>query len=320
MVETPRPVDAPVQPLVVLGTHHFAPEVLDLVSETPGFRVDAFVENLDRARTDEPIEGLPVLWIDDAAELAATHLAVCALGTTKRRRIVEEAQALGFRFATVVHPLARVSARSELGEGTIASVGVVVAERGVLERDGGGRLDPEARADLEVRVRGGLRVLELVAGDGRVEVVRVEPAADEHGLDEAARGVRRDPDRHATAKLRDELERAGEWLDASSDLLRHQHEQGLRQLRGVARPVEQALEDAPAREPPGAEERLLVVQGEGSAVPAEELGLGARPQGLAVDQQPVAIEDDRGGTRSVVALVQQGEEYRRLTWNWRRCA
>ena len=129
MVETPRPVDAPVQPLVVLGTHHFAPEVLDLVSETPGFRVDAFVENLDRARTDEPIEGLPVLWIDDAAELAATHLAVCALGTTKRRRIVEEAQALGFRFATVVHPVARVSARSELGEGTIASVGVVVAAR-----------------------------------------------------------------------------------------------------------------------------------------------------------------------------------------------
>jgi NDP-sugar pyrophosphorylase family protein len=130
MVETPGAVEPPVQPLVVLGTHHFAPEVLDLVSETPGFHVDAFVENLDRARTVEPIEGLPVLWIDDAgAEFAATHLAVCALGTTKRRRIVEEAAALGFRFATVVHPLARVSARSELGEGTIASVGVVVAPR-----------------------------------------------------------------------------------------------------------------------------------------------------------------------------------------------
>jgi acetyltransferase EpsM len=122
-------MDAPVQPLVVLGTHHFAPEVLDLVSETPGFRVDAFVENLDRARTREPIEGLPVLWIDDAAKLAASHRAVCALGTTKRRRLVEEAAALGFAFATIVHPLARVSTRSRIGEGTIASVGVVVAAR-----------------------------------------------------------------------------------------------------------------------------------------------------------------------------------------------
>ena len=122
-------MDAVVQPLVVLGTHHFAPEVLDLVSETPGFRVDAFVENLDRARTEEPIEGLPVLWIDDAARLVPTHRAVCALGTTKRRRIVEEAEALGFGFATIVHPLARVSSRSSLGEGTIASVGVVVAAR-----------------------------------------------------------------------------------------------------------------------------------------------------------------------------------------------
>jgi sugar O-acyltransferase (sialic acid O-acetyltransferase NeuD family) len=129
MVETPLHVDVPVQPLVVLGTHHFAPEVLDLVSETPGFRVEAFVENLDRERTAKPLEGLPVLWIEEAGALAATHLAVCALGTTKRRRIVEEAAALGFRFATVVHPLARVSGRSELGEGTIASVGVVVATR-----------------------------------------------------------------------------------------------------------------------------------------------------------------------------------------------
>lgn len=122
-------MDAPVRPLVVLGTHNFAPEVLDLVEETPGFRVEAFAENLDRARTAEPLEGLPVLWLDDAAELAATHLAVCALGTTKRRRIVEEAAALGFRFATVVHPLARISPRSSVGEGTIASVGVVVGAR-----------------------------------------------------------------------------------------------------------------------------------------------------------------------------------------------
>ncbi len=115
------------QPLLVLGTHNFAPELLDLISETPGFRVDGFVENVDRARTELEIEGLPVYWIDDADRFATTHLAVCALGTTTRNRLIEEAAGRGWGFAAIVHPRARVSARSEFGEGSVASVNVVVA-------------------------------------------------------------------------------------------------------------------------------------------------------------------------------------------------
>ena len=115
------------QPLLVLGTHNFAPELLDLISETPGFRVDGFVENVDRARTELEIEGLPVYWIDDADRFAATHLAVCALGTTTRSRLIEEAAGRGWGFVAIVHPRARVSARSEFGEGSVASVNVVVA-------------------------------------------------------------------------------------------------------------------------------------------------------------------------------------------------
>jgi sugar O-acyltransferase (sialic acid O-acetyltransferase NeuD family) len=111
----------------VLGTHHFAPELLDLISETPGFRVDGFVENIDRARTELEIEGLPVYWIDDVARFSATHRAVCALGTTTRSRLIDEAGKRGLPFATIVHPRARVSARSEFGEGSVASVNAVVA-------------------------------------------------------------------------------------------------------------------------------------------------------------------------------------------------
>ena len=117
------------QPLLILGTHHFAPEVFDLVSDVAGYRVDGFVENLDRARTAEELEGLPVHWIDDAARFTRTHQAICALGTTQRSRLVEQAEALGFRFATIVHPTARVSSRSELGPGTLVSAGAVVATR-----------------------------------------------------------------------------------------------------------------------------------------------------------------------------------------------
>ena len=111
----------------MLGTHNFAPELHDLISETPGFRVDGFVENVDRARTELEIEGLPVYWIDDVERFATTHRAVCALGTTTRSRLIEEAAGRGLHFAAIVHPRARVSARSEFGEGSVASVNAVVA-------------------------------------------------------------------------------------------------------------------------------------------------------------------------------------------------
>jgi sugar O-acyltransferase (sialic acid O-acetyltransferase NeuD family) len=119
--------------VLVLGTHHFAPEVFDLASET-GVTVTGFVENLDRERTKEPLDGLPVFWIDELAAFSATHLAVCALGTTERHRFVDEAAALGMAFTTLVHPTARVSGRSSLAEGTIVSSGVQIATRTEIGR------------------------------------------------------------------------------------------------------------------------------------------------------------------------------------------
>jgi sugar O-acyltransferase (sialic acid O-acetyltransferase NeuD family) len=123
-----------VQPLLVLGTYGFAPEVLDLVSDIPGYRVDGFVENLDRARTEKPLENLPVYWIEEIAVFADTHRAVCALGTTTRELIINQVAALGIGFETLIHPTARVSRRSELGEGTIVSAGVVIATRTKIGR------------------------------------------------------------------------------------------------------------------------------------------------------------------------------------------
>ena len=115
------------QPLLICGTRSFAEEIADVVSETPGFTVAGFVENLDRGRCAEPLLGLPVHWIDDLEPFAKTHAAVCALATTKRRAFTQQVEERGLAFATIVHPSARVSQLSELGAGTIASVGVIVA-------------------------------------------------------------------------------------------------------------------------------------------------------------------------------------------------
>lgn len=112
-------------PLLVLGTSQFAPEVADLAADA-GFEVTGFVENLERDKCAEGFDGRPVRWIDDCESLTATHLAVCGLGTTRRSVFTEQAAAVGFRFATIIHPSAHVSRASTIGEGSIVGVNVVV--------------------------------------------------------------------------------------------------------------------------------------------------------------------------------------------------
>jgi sugar O-acyltransferase (sialic acid O-acetyltransferase NeuD family) len=126
-------VDEPA-PLLVLGTRPFAVEIADLAEQTGLYRVAGFVENWSRERCEQPLEGLPVYWIDDVEVLADSHVAVCALGTTKRSRFVEQAVERGLRFATVVHPSAQLSAKSRVGEGSIVGGGSVVGARAQLGR------------------------------------------------------------------------------------------------------------------------------------------------------------------------------------------
>jgi acetyltransferase EpsM len=114
------------KPLLILGTRTLAEEVADLVTEIPGFRVAAFVDNEDPRRCQETLEGLPILCVDELAGLPASHWAVCALATTHRRRFTDQVAALGVPFAVLVHPFSRVSPSSSLGEGTIISAGVVI--------------------------------------------------------------------------------------------------------------------------------------------------------------------------------------------------
>lgn len=122
------------QKLAVLGTSLFAPEVVDVAEDTGLFDVALFIENWDRAKTGTTLLERPVVWITDAGPFAATHLAVCSLGTPRRRGFIEDVEALGFRFATLVHPMARVSRRSGVGAGSFVNAGVVVAANTTIGR------------------------------------------------------------------------------------------------------------------------------------------------------------------------------------------
>lgn len=115
------------QHLLILGTSMLAPEVLDLVDDIGGYSVAACVENLDREKVGTVIRGVPVVWYDDIMSCRESHRCVCALGTTKRRTYIETMKQMGFSFATLVHPSARISRTSVVGEGSIVSVGCIVA-------------------------------------------------------------------------------------------------------------------------------------------------------------------------------------------------
>jgi sugar O-acyltransferase (sialic acid O-acetyltransferase NeuD family) len=121
-MENPLP-----KPLLILGARNFALEVADLVSDIPEFQLTGFVENIEPARCAERLEGLPVYWVDDLAAMAASHWAVCAFGSTTRRGFIDQAVSYGMRFATLVHPAARLSARSTAGPGTIIWPGAMIS-------------------------------------------------------------------------------------------------------------------------------------------------------------------------------------------------
>lgn len=115
------------QPLAILGTHVFAEEVADLVEQSGGYELVAFVENWERERTENTLLGRPVLWVDELAAHAGEWQAICAIGSPERRAYVEQVAAMGIEFATLVHPSAVVAPSARLGEGCVVSPGTVIA-------------------------------------------------------------------------------------------------------------------------------------------------------------------------------------------------
>ena len=121
----------PGAPLFVLGTGVWAEEVAD-VARDAGFSVEGFVENLNPERCEATVDDLPIRWVDEVAKFARTHLVVAGLGTTHRHRFTAQAEGLGFEFATVIHPAARVSSTSRLAPGCFVNAGAVVAAKARL--------------------------------------------------------------------------------------------------------------------------------------------------------------------------------------------
>ena len=114
-------------PLLVLGARQYAPVFFDVFDGASERTIAGFVENLDREYCSTEIMGKPVYWVDDIAGMVASHEAICCLATPRRSGFVQQVQAMGFSFATLVHPTAWVSPRTTLAEGVSIDVGGIVA-------------------------------------------------------------------------------------------------------------------------------------------------------------------------------------------------
>src|SRR5581483_8348863 len=106
---------------------NFAMEVADLASEISGIQVAAFAVNIPPYEPGGRLLEKPVYWLPDLAGQNDAYDCICAIGTTRRWQTIVQAEQMGFRFAKLIHPAAKVSRRAVVGEGSIVSVGAILA-------------------------------------------------------------------------------------------------------------------------------------------------------------------------------------------------
>jgi sugar O-acyltransferase (sialic acid O-acetyltransferase NeuD family) len=149
--------------LFILGTGLLAEEFFALAL-TSGVAVQAFVENLDLSRVGSSLCDRPVIGIDDLPPGAPC---ICALSTTKRRQYIEQV-ADRATFATLVHPTSTILPATFLGEGSVASTGVLVGSNTSIGRhvflNRGARVGHHARIGDFVTVQPGANI----AGAGTI--------------------------------------------------------------------------------------------------------------------------------------------------------
>ena len=115
------------QKILVLGTTDYTRVFIDMFECLEQIEFAACVENLDPGKCSQQVSGLRVFWTDDIEVMQDSHQAICSLATTLRSDWIEKIEAMGFGFATLIHPSSTVSKRTRLGRGISVDAGSVLA-------------------------------------------------------------------------------------------------------------------------------------------------------------------------------------------------
>jgi len=115
--------------IVIIGASLFAEEIADIITLNKDLEIFAFVEGIDREKCGEQILGKPILWIDEIEKLELTKKCLCAIGSPKRKGIINIFYRNNFSFITLNHPSAHIFPTVSILEGTIVGAGSVIAAR-----------------------------------------------------------------------------------------------------------------------------------------------------------------------------------------------
>jgi sugar O-acyltransferase (sialic acid O-acetyltransferase NeuD family) len=129
-----------VKPLVILGTGGYGQEVLwivdDLNAITSTWDFLGFIDPGEPQKKGQTYYDRPVLggW-NDLPNLAGEVFFACGIGAPKaRRKECAEAERLGLKPATLIHPSAVIARHVQLGEGTLVGAGSIIAPYARLGR------------------------------------------------------------------------------------------------------------------------------------------------------------------------------------------
>jgi sugar O-acyltransferase (sialic acid O-acetyltransferase NeuD family) len=120
--------------IVILGTGGFAHETVEVIKAQKSYQPIGFIENMDTSKTDGKIAGLQVYWIEQLPQFVERCVGICCLATTKRDRIIRQADEYGLSSAKIIHPSAVISESCQLEEGLLICQSVVVASNTVVGR------------------------------------------------------------------------------------------------------------------------------------------------------------------------------------------
>lgn len=114
-------------PVLILGAGSFALEVRERLRESGRYRLMGYVQDVRAVGPGERLEGDPVFHVDGLRGLPREYRAVTAIGSTRRKGLIESVRALGFPLETIVPPSAIMDDTVRLGPGCYFSPSLTVA-------------------------------------------------------------------------------------------------------------------------------------------------------------------------------------------------